>query len=292
MSPLELILSCFPSSLRFGFLQYIDNDDLEQIHLCRGGQIFIKRFSAGISVLDLICTDADFDHILKMVCAGSVYAHDDTIKNGYISFAEGIRIGVCGQGVSNGEEGLVCVRRIESMSIRIPHYPVGVASALVDVLAHYGYKRGILVYSPPGVGKTTLLRDLARTLTRAPHYLRLCLIDPRGELDFPDSRQSPTLDIYKAYPTGAAISSAVRTMSPEMIICDEIGGVAERDAILYSLGKGVPIVASAHGDRIDHIIANKSIGALHEAGAFACYVGITRSSALGTRFTYTEASEL
>ena len=88
MSPLELILSCFPSSLRFGFLQYIDSDDLEQIHLCRGGQIFIKRFSAGISVLDLICTDADFDHILKMVCAGSVYAHDDTIKNGYISFAE------------------------------------------------------------------------------------------------------------------------------------------------------------------------------------------------------------
>ncbi|MBO5744770.1 MAG: hypothetical protein J6R60_03180, partial [Clostridia bacterium] len=73
------------------------------------------------------------------------------------------------------------------------HYPVGVASALVDVLAHYGYKRGILVYSPPGVGKTTLLRDLARTLTRAPHYLRLCLIDPRGELDFPDTANLPLL---------------------------------------------------------------------------------------------------
>lgn len=285
------LCDCFLPPLRWILSEQIASQDCEEIHIGRGRRVFVKLSSSGVRMLDHVCTSDEFDLILKKICRGSVYAHDESMKMGFISFMDGIRVGVSGRAVCLDDK-ILSLRRVDSLNVRLPRYPKNISSPLVDVLEHYGFKEGVLVYSPPGVGKTTLLRDTARTLSSSPYYLRISLIDSRGELEFPSPDQSSTLDVYRFYPPSVAIECAIRTMSPQMIICDEIGGKRESDAILYSLGKGVPILASAHGKSLGKILQNGNIARLHSAGAFACYVGLTREGAGDLKYRFDTAPSL
>ena len=116
-------------------------------------------------------------------------------------------------------------------------------------------------------------------------------MDTRGELEFPTTAQATTLDTYRFYPPDVAIESAIRTMSPELIICDEIGR-AERDAILYSANKGVPIVAAAHGSDPLELLRSEDIRILHQKGIFACYIGLKRGKDLPLSFEYHLAKDI
>lgn len=206
-------------------------------------------------------TAAQLREVVNNLCGGSYHAHEHTMARGYISW-QGVRAGVCGRMGDNGR-----LAEITSVCLRIPHSVVGCADRLVARMGERNFSVGMLVAGLPGCGKTTLLRDAARQIG-GKWRRRVVVVDSRGELtgeDWHDSMIDAMVGVEKA--DGIAI--ATRTLSPQLIICDEIGGREEAEAILAVQNTGVPLLASVHAARADQLLYRPGIRSLLEAGVFA-----------------------
>ncbi len=222
----------------------------------------------------------DMDALILRLCDESLYAHRDSINNGYLSMTGGIRIGLCGQAVTEGDEQLSDMRNIDAICIRFPHALRWVGECLDDRIRSV-FSRGTLIYSPPGVGKTTLLRALAHRFSRGERGLRVVLADSRRELADGEFSSDTMISVLSGYPKGRDIEIAIRSLSPQMIVCDEIGNEREARAILGAAACGVPVIASVHADNLSQLIRRPGIDLLHANGVFGLYVGLTRG--IGTR---------
>lgn len=206
-------------------------------------------------LLDKYCTETDMEKSLQLICDFSMYSHIDTIREGYIATSDGIRVGICGRAVmENGR--ISVVRNITSLCIRIPHRYPGAADPLYKVLSDGGFRESILVFSSPGKGKTTVLRELAARLAEPPKPLRVAMIDTRFELGT-ELEKVNMLDILSGYPRNRGMEIAMRTLSPEYIICDEIASEEDRQALLECIGSGVRICASVHAGSIGELKQTK-----------------------------------
>lgn len=150
----------------------------------------------------------------------------------------------------------------------------------------------MLLYAKPGVGKTTVLRDLAEQLSGPPWSLHTVVTDGREELFFGEASpripgdERHALSVLPGWPKAAGMEAALRCMSPELLICDEIGG-EEADAILENGRGGLPLIAAAHGGSVHELYARPSLHRLLAAGIFRCCVGLSRSGEGGMRFDCT-----
>ncbi len=227
----------------------------------------------------VLLSEEDLAAILVHLCGGSLYAYSDTIHRGYITLPGGVRVGIAGRAVC--EEGRVIgVYDITALCIRLPHRHARVGAPvcrLLRALAADGQGHtGALIYAPPGVGKTTLLRGVAATMASGERPLRTVVIDTRGELGFDTDGADLCLDILRGYPRARGVEIATRTLAAELIVCDEIGDVEEAMALISAHHGGVPLVASAHAGRLDELLRRTGIRLLHEARLFGAYVGIRR----------------
>lgn len=217
-------------------------------------------------------TKEDIDYTVRHLCSNSLYSHADTIREGYITSRAGVRAGICGKAVTDG--GIInAVTDITSLSLRFPRRVPGAADFAYNLLRSKAFTVGLLVYSRPGVGKTTLLRELAYRLGTGEDALRLAVVDTRSELSA-TLDEVTMADILLSYPRGKGIEIAVRTLSPEYIICDEIGSAAEAEAILEASHSGVNIAASAHGGSFDELMRCRYIRELWDAGIFGICLGL------------------
>jgi stage III sporulation protein AA len=135
----------------------------------------------------------------------------------------------------------------------------------------------VLIYSPPGVGKTTLLRAVAARLSGGRDPLRTVVIDTRGELSYGSDGENLCLDVLSGYPRRQGVEIATRSLNAQVIICDEIGDYEEAMALVASHNCGVPLIASAHAANTDQLLSRTGIRLLHEADIFGAYVGISRA---------------
>ncbi len=221
------------------------------------------------------CSMDDITYTLRSLCGNSLYSHSETIKEGYICTDGGIRAGVCGRAVTDGGR-IISVTDISSISIRIPHRVPGASDELCKYILEDTF-RGMLIYSPPGVGKTTALRELVARLASKPYCLRVAVVDTRFEICGGLSGDM-TIDALSGYPRDKGMETALRTLSPQLIICDEIGSYEDSEAVKNSFGSGVPTVVTTHGSTADEVRKKAYIKELCDMGAFSHIIGLDRKN--------------
>lgn len=235
--------------------------------------------------------ESEMNEILKKMCGGSLYAYTQTINQGYLTLDGGIRVGVCGNAAMEGKQ-VIGVSGISGLIVRIPHPPRVSAQPLIHLLDDLDGLGGILIYAPPGVGKTTLLRALACESSKGVFGKRTVVVDTREELFPMLVGEEQTLDVLVGYPRELGIEIAVRSLGAERVICDEIGSPEDADAILQAANCGVPLVASAHAATVDELLRRPAIHRLHTAGVFGAYVGIRRDPVNGFHYRIDKREEL
>ena len=261
-------------------------DDIEEMRMYPDKPILVRSRSAG-TLHGTVVSEEEFLRVIDELCERSLHAHFDTINEGYIAY-RGLRVGICGRAVTSPGRGIIGVRDFSGLCFRIPGVHKGCADAAVREFLQT--RRGMLFYSPPGQGKTTVLREMICSLSSPPHNLRVSAVDTRGELSYGCGQRCGSLDLFTAYPKAKGMEIALRCFAPQVIVCDEIGA-AEAQTILFSASCGVPILASAHADTLAQLLASPPLAKLHEAGIFGSYVAIRRRGN-GIAFTFTERESL
>ena len=161
------------------------------------------------------------------------------------------------------------------LNIRIPHEIDGVGDTALDYLVS-NPQNSVLIYSPPGVGKTTFIRSMAKGLGtgKKASPKRVSVIDERGEI-LP-SGSIGLIDRFLGYSKPDGIEIAVRLFNPEYIICDEIGLLDDTRAILSVQNSGVPFIATTHGKSIDDVLLRPNISMLIENNVFQGFIKLER----------------
>ena len=276
------LLSAMPS----GVVQYISKNfsvrDIEEIRL-RTNKYSTCVIKGENLCIPITLNKQEISDILKSLCGGSLYAFSDTINKGYISLPGGVRVGVVGKATTQGGE-IIGVYDISSLCIRIPHKTFSVGREICDLLCRLEYRKGVLIYSSPGVGKTTVLRGVCKLLSTGENTKRVVIIDSRGELAFDMNEKDMCIDILSGYPKGRGIEIATRVMNPQLIVCDEIGDTEEACELVSANNCGIPFLATAHAGSIDELLSRTGIRLLHEAGVFGAYVKISRAGNM--KFSY------
>ena len=257
---------------------------VEEIRL-RSGRASSLTTPQGNVMLKTVLSRMEIENVLQTICEGSLYAHSETIAQGYVTLGGGIRVGICGRAtVEDGRVIGVCCTN--GLNIRLPGRHRRVGLPVCRMLRAMEGEGGVLVYSAPGVGKTTLLRSVAAEMGSGEDPMRVVVVDSRGEIA--PFLESPSLcvDVLTGYPKPIGIEIACRTMNAQLIVCDEIGDVHEAEAIVAAQNCGVPFVATAHAPNLEGLLRRSAIASLHRARIFEKYVGIERR-AEGGDFLYT-----
>ena len=195
----------------------------------------------------LKCTNTDIEECVYRAGNFSVYSVEEQIKQGFIAAKGGVRLGLAGEYVfENGKP--LAIRRFTSICVRIPHETYGCAQELYDRCMSDKI-RNLLIASPPGLGKTTILRDLGRIIGEKSRK-NLLICDERGEISA--GNVGETCDVVKYSDKTNAFEAGVRAMRPDIIITDEL---SERDCIALrkAMDAGVQVIATAHFSDISYI---------------------------------------
>lgn len=224
---------------------------------------------ASLSAEGILVSRQLMDTVFQNLCSHSLHSWQPAIRQGFVTIRGGSRAGICGTAVIQGDR-IETVRQISSLNIRIASERIGCAEELLRNPSVHPERGGLLIAGAPASGKTTILRDIARILS-ASH--KVTLLDSRGELaamqnGMPQFDLGVQTDILDGYPKAEGVEIAVRVMSPDILICDEIGSDDEADALIGSLHTGVQIIASAHAGSLASLRQRPQINRLIESGAF------------------------
>lgn len=218
------------------------------------------------------------DEIFHVLCGGSVHTHQAELAQGYLTTASGCRVGVGGRFVQRGPEDVV-LQELWSLNFRIARPVCTELPAELCTLLQ-GHFIGAILVGEPDSGKTTLLRQIAREL--AARKRAVAVIDERGELFPPgQQREMQAIDCISGLPKGRAVQMALRTLAPQVILLDELGGLEEITALEQGFFSGVEFVASIHAATLEDALRRPQVQVLQQQGALRFLVQLEGRCAPG-----------
>lgn len=287
MTKQEEILRIFPDYMKARWEKPLQRaDKLEEIRLGIGRPV---RFLIGGEEFFLSCrgcisrgtqdawyiTEREMEEILKNVCHYSMYAFENEIRQGYLTIPGGHRIGVAGQVVLNENGSVRNMSHIRFLNIRISHQILGAADEVMCFLYEKGRFCNTLLVSPPGGGKTTLLRDIVRQVSEGNVFgigRQVGIVDERSEIagsfmGIPQNDVGMRTDVLDGCPKVQGMMLLMRSMAPSVVAVDEIGGYEDMRAVYQVLQCGSSVLATMHGNSMEDVERHMNAGfALVEGG--------------------------
>ncbi|GIP08331.1 stage III sporulation protein AA [Paenibacillus macerans] len=233
----------------------------------------------------------DGNRLLDLITNHSLYTMEEELRKGFITIAGGHRIGLAGRTLLSGGK-VEHLRDISGFNVRIAREVKGIADPILPRLLDFK-RRSVyhtLILSPPQQGKTTLIRDLARQISSGtwghPEAswpgLKVAVVDERSEIagckkGVPGFDVGPRTDVMDGCPKAEGIMMMIRSMSPDVLIVDEIGRPEDAEALAEALHAGVRVICTAHGASLDDLSSRPALAKLSETGFFQMYAVLART---------------
>lgn len=239
-----------------------------------------------------IVTKEDVEQTFQIICKYSIHSFIEDIKKGFITLQGGHRVGIVGKVII--EDGKIKnIKHISSLNIRVSREVIGCSDKIISHIVGVNNKvNNTLIISPPQCGKTTLLRDIVRNLSNGNkkygfNGLKIALIDERNEisgsyLGTPQMDVGIRTDVIETCPKDLGIMMLLRSMSPNVIVTDEIGSIDEIKALYTALNGGVSLITTVHGDSIEDIKNRKELSMLLNQELFKKVIILSAKNGPGT----------
>lgn len=223
-----------------------------------------------------IYTKKEIEFIVTNACNNSFYKFNENIKNGYISCGQGIRMGISGECVcENGE--IKTIKNFSSLCIRFPHCIYGCAQKAFEIIEGNPLK-SLLVISRPGGGKTTLIRDLVRIISNVKKS-NILLIDEKNEFYYERFDLGKTTDVLTSSTKKFGFFTAIKTMSPDVIVADELTCEDDANGAIFAALSGVKIICSIHGNSFSDVYKKGYVKKLIDLGCFEKFILLKNNGA-------------
>jgi stage III sporulation protein AA len=259
---MQEVLALLPSTISDKVLSLPQDliDRIEEIRV-RTNRVLEVTARGKPYFLSYTVTEEDSEQLINKLSRHSFYTLEEELKRGYITIEGGHRVGLAGKVILEG--GIVKgIRNLSSFNIRIAREKLGIAKSIFPYVYDNGWKHTMMIGSPQ-TGKTTLLRDLARMISTGipekniPPY-KVGIVDERSEIagcvnGIPQLMFGPRVDVLDACPKAEGMMMLIRSMSPDVLIVDEIGRVEDGQAIQEAVNAGITLVMTTHGSSFSEV---------------------------------------
>jgi stage III sporulation protein AA len=287
----ETILKFLPKNIadQISKIPPSQKEELEEIRIRIDRPIEITMKGAPM-FLSYIIRQEDAFNLLNKISQFSIYTLEEELKRGYITVSGGHRIGLAGKVIL--EEGKVkAIRDIASFNIRIAKEKIGIAEKIIPFIFNHSWMHTMIV-GPPQTGKTTLLRDIARIISsgnqeKGIYAYKVGIVDERSEIagcvhGIPQMTFGHRLDVLDACPKAEGMMMMIRSMSPDVLVVDEIGRMEDAESIQEAVHAGIKLIMTTHGTSLEEAKNRPSLKSIIDQNIFQRFIVLSRAHGPGT----------
>jgi len=286
---MNLITKYFPKHIKEALENNISEEEvniIEEIRIRINLPIIVK-LAKKEKIIDYKVSNEDINYIFQKICENSIYAYQNQIANGFVTIKGGNRVGIVGTAVvQNGK--VTNLNYVSGLNFRIAQEIIGCSNKIMPNIIRGETIYNTLIIAMPGMGKTTLLRDIIRNLSNGftdgntkIKGQNISVIDERGEISatYRGGSQNDLgirTDVLNDIPKAIGMKMAIRSMAPQIIAADEIGSVDDVNAIQYAICCGIKGIFTAHGNGVEDVKKNTELKSLIDNKIFEKFIIIKK----------------